>query len=165
MYSVRAWGPASQQRPDFDVRFQYFLSQGYALLVPNVRGSTGYGRAYMMLDDLELRMDSVTDLKYAVAWLHGRDEIRSDRIAIYGRSYGGYMVLAALTEFPDLFAAGIDVVGIADWVTFFGASQPLAARSSRTGIRQPGTTAGVFRVYFSAAQGDPHSCTAVGFGR
>src|SRR5690606_25810036 len=52
-------GPASQQRPDFDVRFQYFLRQGYALLVPNVRGSTGYGRAYMQLDDLERRMDSV----------------------------------------------------------------------------------------------------------
>jgi dipeptidyl aminopeptidase/acylaminoacyl peptidase len=111
-------GPASQQRPDFDVRFQYFLQRGYAILAPNVRGSTGYGRAYVMSDDVELRMDSVADLKHAVLWLQARPEIAADRIAIYGRSYGGFMVLAALTEYPDLFAAGIDVVGIANWVTF-----------------------------------------------
>ena len=117
-------GPASQQRPDFDVRFQYFLSQGYALFVPNVRGSTGYGRHYMLLDDVELRMDSVADLEYAVRWLHGRPEFAPDRIAIYGRSYGGFMVLAALTEYPDRFAAGIDVVGIADWVTFLERTSP-----------------------------------------
>lgn len=117
-------GPAGQQRPDFDVRFQYFLNQGYALLVTNVRGSTGYGRRYMMLDDLELRMESVADLQYAVTWLHGRNEINSDAIAIYGRSYGGYMVLAALTEYPELFAAGIDVVGIANWVSFMERTSP-----------------------------------------
>ncbi len=111
-------GPAGQQRPDFDVRFQYFLQQGYALLVPNVRGSTGYGREYMMLDDVELRMDSVRDLKHAVLWLHAQTEIANARIAIYGRSYGGFMVLAALTEYPEYFAAGIDVVGIVNWVTF-----------------------------------------------
>jgi dipeptidyl aminopeptidase/acylaminoacyl peptidase len=117
-------GPASQQRPDFDVRFQYFLSRGYALLVTNVRGSTGYGRAYMQLDDLELRMDSVADLKHAVLWLHGRHEIDHKRIAIYGRSYGGYMVLAAMTEYPELFAAGVDVVGIANWETFMERTSP-----------------------------------------
>ncbi|MCC9078119.1 S9 family peptidase [Litorilinea aerophila] len=117
-------GPAGQQRPDFDVRFQYFLHRGYALLVPNVRGSTGYGRHYMMLDDVERRLDSVADLKHAVAWLHQQPLIDSRRIAIYGRSYGGYMVLAALTEYPELFAAGIDVVGIANWVTFLERTSP-----------------------------------------
>lgn len=111
-------GPAGQQRPDFDVRFQYFLRQGYALLVTNVRGSTGYGREYMMLDDVEKRMDSVADLRHAVAWLHEQADIDKTRIGIYGRSYGGFMVLAALTEYPDLFAAGVEEVGIADWVTF-----------------------------------------------
>ncbi|MCB0044877.1 MAG: S9 family peptidase [Caldilineaceae bacterium] len=111
-------GPAGQQRPDFDVRFQYFLQRGYALLVTNVRGSTGYGRAYMMLDDVEKRMESVADLQHAVFWLHARQEINNARIAVYGRSYGGFMVLAALTEYPELFSAGIDVVGIANWVTF-----------------------------------------------
>ncbi len=117
-------GPASQQRPDFDVRFQYFLSRGYALFVPNVRGSAGYGREYMLLDEVELRMDSVADLEYAVRWLHAQPDIAQDRIAIYGRSYGGFMVLAALTEYPDRFAAGIDVVGIADWVTFLERTSP-----------------------------------------
>ena len=111
-------GPASQIRPDFDVRFQYFLNRGYAILATNVRGSTGYGRKYTALDEVELRMNSVSDLKYAVKWLHGRGEIDPSRIAIYGRSYGGFMVLAALTAYPDLFRAGIDVVGISDWVTF-----------------------------------------------
>jgi dipeptidyl aminopeptidase/acylaminoacyl peptidase len=111
-------GPASQIRPDFDPRFQYFLNRGYAILAPNVRGSSGYGKTYMALDDVEKRMDSVTDLKYAVKWLNGNREIDPDRIAIYGRSYGGFMVLAAVTTFPDLWAAAIDVVGIVNWVTF-----------------------------------------------
>lgn len=117
-------GPAGQLRPEFDVRFQYFLGQGYAILATNVRGSTGYGRDYMMLDEVERRMDSVTDLKYAVQWLHGQEQINSQRIAIYGRSYGGFMVLAAMTEYPELFAAGIDVVGIANWVTFLERTSP-----------------------------------------
>lgn len=117
-------GPASQQRPDFDVRFQYFLQQGIALLATNVRGSTGYGREVMLLDEVERRMDSVTDLKYAVAWIEQQGELDGGRIAIHGRSYGGFMVLAALTEYPELFAAGIDIVGIADWVTFLERTSP-----------------------------------------
>lgn len=117
-------GPASQFRPSFFVSFQYFLARGYAVLAPNVRGSTGYGRAYTALDDVELRLDSVRDLEAAARWLQGQDEIDGKRIAIYGRSYGGYMVLAALTEYPGLFAAGVDVVGIANWVTFLERTGP-----------------------------------------
>jgi dipeptidyl aminopeptidase/acylaminoacyl peptidase len=111
-------GPASQTIADFDPRFQFFLSRGYAILATNVRGSSGYGKAYMALDDVALRMDSVADLKYAVEWLHACGEADPDRIAIYGRSYGGFMVLSAITTYPDLWAAAIDVVGIANWVTF-----------------------------------------------
>jgi dipeptidyl aminopeptidase/acylaminoacyl peptidase len=111
-------GPASQIRPDFDPRFQFFLSRGYAILAPNVRGSSGYGKAYMALDDVRLRMDSVADLKYAVDWLRQSGEVDARRIAIYGRSYGGFMVLAAVTAYPALWAAGIDVVGIGNWITF-----------------------------------------------
>lgn len=117
-------GPASQARPDFDPRFQFFLSQGYAILAPNVRGSSGYGKTYMALDDVRLRMDSVTDLKYAVDWLHASGVADPDRIAIYGRSYGGFMVLAAITTHPDLWAAAINVVGIANWVTFLENTGP-----------------------------------------
>jgi len=111
-------GPASQTVADFDPRFQFFLSRGYAILAPNVRGSSGYGKTYLALDDVELRMNSVADLKYAVNWLRDSGEADPDRIAIYGRSYGGFMVLSAITTYPDLWAAAIDVVGIADWVTF-----------------------------------------------
>lgn len=117
-------GPASQTRPDFDPRFQFFLSRGYAILAPNVRGSSGYGKIYMALDDVRRRMDSVADLKYAVEWLHASGVADPDRIAIYGRSYGGFMVLAAVTTYPDSWAAAIDVVGIANWVTFLENTGP-----------------------------------------
>jgi dipeptidyl aminopeptidase/acylaminoacyl peptidase len=117
-------GPASQIRPDFDPRFQFFLHRGYAILAPNVRGSSGYGAAYMALDDVRLRMDSVTDLNHAVAWLRTSGEIDPKRIAIYGRSYGGFMVLAAITTYPDLWAAAIDVVGIGNWATFLENTGP-----------------------------------------
>ena len=117
-------GPASQTVADFDPRFQYFLGQGYAILAPNVRGSSGFGKAYMALDDVRRRMDSVADLKYAVEWLRASGIVDPERIAIYGRSYGGFMVLAAVTTFPDLWAAAVDVVGIANWVTFLENTGP-----------------------------------------
>jgi dipeptidyl aminopeptidase/acylaminoacyl peptidase len=111
-------GPESQRRPSFSGLRQYFLSQGYALFEPNVRGSTGYGRTYTHLDDVEKRMDSVRDLKYGVEWLRDQEAVDADRIVAKGGSYGGFMVLAALTEYPELWAAGVDVVGIANFVTF-----------------------------------------------
>ncbi|MFZ5919377.1 MAG: prolyl oligopeptidase family serine peptidase [Chloroflexota bacterium] len=117
-------GPTSQARPDFDPRFQFFLSRGYAILAPNVRGSSGYGKACMALDDVRLRMDSVADLKYAVEWLRASGVVDPTRIAIYGRSYGGFMVLAAVTTYPELWAAAVDVVGIANWVTFLENTGP-----------------------------------------
>lgn len=111
-------GPESQTRPNFSSIFQYFVQRGYAVLAPNVRGSTGYGTAYLNLDNTTKRMDSVTDLAYAAHWL--RDEKQGDpkRLAVYGGSYGGFMVLAQVTFHPDLWAAGIDVVGICNFVTF-----------------------------------------------
>ncbi|WP_335999792.1 S9 family peptidase [Halorientalis halophila] len=111
-------GPESQRRPSFSGLTQYFLSRGYAVFEPNVRGSTGYGKAYTHLDDVEKRMDSVRDLRAGVDWLTDRPDVDPDRIVAKGGSYGGFMVLAALTEYPDLWAAGVDVVGIASFVTF-----------------------------------------------
>ncbi|CAN5616073.1 S9 family peptidase [soil metagenome] len=108
-------GPESQSRPMFAPVTQYFLDRGYAVFAPNVRGSTGYGKAYTHLDDVELRMDSVKDLAYAAEWLRGRGH---EKIAVMGGSYGGFMVLAALTEYPELWSAGVDIVGIANMVTF-----------------------------------------------
>jgi dipeptidyl aminopeptidase/acylaminoacyl peptidase len=108
-------GPESQARPAFAPVTQYLLNRGYAVFFPNVRGSTGYGKAYTHLDDVELRMDSVSDLAHAALWLRGRGH---GRIAVMGGSYGGFMVLAALTEYPGLWTAGVDIVGIANLVTF-----------------------------------------------
>jgi dipeptidyl aminopeptidase/acylaminoacyl peptidase len=108
-------GPESQSRPTFAPVTQYLLRRGYAVFFPNVRGSTGYGKAYTHLDDVELRMDSVRDLAHAAQWLRQKGH---GRIAVMGGSYGGFMVLAALTEYPDLWTAGVDIVGIANLVTF-----------------------------------------------
>ena len=108
-------GPESQSRPLFAPVTQYLLHRGYAVFAPNVRGSTGYGKAYTHLDDMYLRMDSVKDLAHAVHWLR---EQGHERIAVMGGSYGGFMVLAALTEYPELWTAGVDIVGIANLVTF-----------------------------------------------
>jgi dipeptidyl aminopeptidase/acylaminoacyl peptidase len=108
-------GPESQSRPLFAPVTQYLLGRGYAVFAPNVRGSTGYGKAYTHLDDVYLRMDSVKDLAYAAGWLRDRGH---ERVAVMGGSYGGFMVLAALTEYPELWTAGVDIVGIANMVTF-----------------------------------------------
>ncbi len=111
-------GPESQRRPSFAGLIQYFVHSGYAVFEPNVRGSTGYGKEYTRLDDVRNRMDAVHDLKACVEWLGNHDAVDADRIVAYGGSYGGFMVLAGLTEYPDLWAAGVDIVGIANFVTF-----------------------------------------------
>ena len=115
-------GPESQWRPWFAPSFapltQYLVSRGYAVAAPNVRGSTGYGKRYEHLDDVELRLDSVRDLASLHAWLGSRPEIDASRAVLYGRSYGGYMVLAGLAFQPELWAAGIEAVGISSLVTF-----------------------------------------------
>lgn len=117
-------GPESQRRIEFNLVYQYFLSQGYAILAPNVRGSTGYGKAYEKLDNVELRAHSVADLAHAAYWLRESGIADSKRIAVMGGSYGGYMVLAALTEYPDIWAAGVDIVGIANLVSFLEHTGP-----------------------------------------
>jgi dipeptidyl aminopeptidase/acylaminoacyl peptidase len=111
-------GPESQFRPAFNPIIQYFVACGYAVLAPNVRGSSGYGHAYMALDDVRLRMDSVNDLRHAALWLASEGVADLKRIAVMGGSYGGFMVLAALTTYPELWSAGVDIVGIANFVTF-----------------------------------------------
>ncbi|MBI3708611.1 MAG: S9 family peptidase [Proteobacteria bacterium] len=117
-------GPESQSRPSLHVDVQLMVSRGCAVLVPNVRGSTGYGRAYAALDDVALRMDSVRDLRHAALWLGARPDIDARRIAVMGQSYGGFMVLAALTEYPELWAAGIEYYGIADFHTMLAGTGP-----------------------------------------
>jgi dipeptidyl aminopeptidase/acylaminoacyl peptidase len=117
-------GPEGQFRPGFNTLNQYFVGQGYAVIAPNVRGSTGYGKKYQALDDRLKRLDSVKDL----VWLHKRiaedKRLDSEKVALLGASYGGYMVLAGLAFYPELWAAGIDIVGIANFITFLENTSP-----------------------------------------
>ncbi|MDX1746225.1 MAG: S9 family peptidase, partial [Halobacteriales archaeon] len=111
-------GPESQRRPTFSPVTQYLINAGYAVFEPNVRGSTGYGKAYSRLDDVRKRMDSVRDIHAGLDWLASRPDVDPDRFVAIGASYGGFMVLACLTEEPDRWAAGVDIVGIANFITF-----------------------------------------------
>jgi len=117
-------GPEGQRRAEFNPLFQYLVSRGYALFAPNVRGSAGYGRTYTHLDDVEKRMDSVADLAAGARWLVESGIADPKRIAVMGGSYGGFMVLAALTTYPELWAAGVDIVGIANFVSFLENTGP-----------------------------------------
>ncbi len=110
-------GPESQARPVFDPIVQGLVSRGYAVVAPNVRGSTGYGKRWYSLDDTVRRLDSVADLAAVHDWL-GEAGLDPGRAAVWGASYGGYMVLAAVSTQPERWAAGVDIVGISDLVTF-----------------------------------------------
>jgi len=111
-------GPESQFRPGFIRHFQYLLLNGYGVFAPNVRGSSGYGKEYMDLDNYKLRLDSVKDLKAAADFLIAEGYSAPGMLAVKGGSYGGYMTLAAITEYPEVFSAAIDQVGIANFVSF-----------------------------------------------
>ena len=111
-------GPEGQERPGFNPLYQYYLSRGYAILATNVRGSTGYGKTFTHLDDVEKREDSVKDLAAAHEWLVKSGGADPKRIAVMGGSYGGYMTMAAVTLYPGLWAAAVNTVGIVNWETF-----------------------------------------------
>jgi dipeptidyl aminopeptidase/acylaminoacyl peptidase len=117
-------GPEGQSRPWFNPTIQYLVSRGYGVLDPNVRGSSGYGHEYQSLDDVRLRMDSVADLRHAALWLSESGIADPQRIAVMGASYGGFMVLSAITTYPDLWAVAVDIVGIANFVTFLENTGP-----------------------------------------
>lgn len=110
-------GPESQAMRFFDTRVQAAVCAGFAVVVPNVRGSTGYGKRYASLDDTTRRLDSVRDLRSVHESLESLG-LDPNRAALWGASYGGYMTLAGLAFQPDLWAAGVDIVGISNLVTF-----------------------------------------------
>ncbi len=112
-------GPESQARPGFNSRIQYWVNElGLAVIVPNVRGSSGYGKTFVSLDNGLKRLDSVRDIGALLDWMQADGGFAMDKVAAYGGSYGGYMVYAAMIEYPQRFAAGIDIVGISDFRTF-----------------------------------------------
>jgi dipeptidyl aminopeptidase/acylaminoacyl peptidase len=118
-------GPESQYRPTFSPIEQYYLHElGLAVIHPNVRGSDGYGKSYLKLDNAMLREDSVKDIGALLDWIAQQPELDAKRVAVAGGSYGGYMVLASLVHFGDRLRAGIDHVGIASFKTFLERTSP-----------------------------------------
>lgn len=118
-------GPESQYRPGFSPVFQYYLEElGIAVIAPNVRGSTGYGKHYLKLDNGFQREDSVQDIGKLLDWIEEQPELDSSRVAVIGGSYGGYMVLASMAHFNDRLCCGIDIVGISNFVTFLENTKP-----------------------------------------
>jgi dipeptidyl aminopeptidase/acylaminoacyl peptidase len=117
-------GPVSQTRANFRPDMQMLLACGFAVLMPNVRGSSGYGRAFVESDDVEKRLDSVADLAAGQRFLASHAAIDPERIGIMGQSYGGFMVLSAITEYPELWRAAVDYYGIADFVTELAGTGP-----------------------------------------
>ncbi len=111
-------GPEGQERPWFNSQIQYFLARGYNVLVPNVRGSTGYGKEFALADNATKRMTSVNDMRYAAYWIAKQKDVDSTKRIVYGGSYGGFMSLAAMTMQPEIWSAGVDMFGIANFHSF-----------------------------------------------
>ena len=111
-------GPEGQYRPSFNRAFQYFLAEGYGIIAPNVRGSSGYGKAYIEADNYKNRMVSVKDGVWAAKYVIDRGYARAKEVGAWGGSYGGFMVMATITEAPELFGAACNVVGIVNFETF-----------------------------------------------
>ena len=112
-------GPEGQFRPYFLGRNNFFLNElGVALIFPNVRGSSGYGKTFLQLDNGYRREDSVKDIGTLLDWIASQPDLDADRILVTGGSYGGYMSLAVATHYSDRIAAAIDIVGISNFVTF-----------------------------------------------
>jgi len=111
-------GPEGQFRPYFNRHFQYLMLHGFGVFAPNVRGSDGYGKDYLAMDNYKNRLKSVKDMKAGADWLIAQGYTEEGLIGIKGGSYGGYMVMAAITEYPEFFSAAINSVGIVNFVTF-----------------------------------------------
>jgi dipeptidyl aminopeptidase/acylaminoacyl peptidase len=112
-------GPESQARPYFHPRRQFWVNElGLAVIQPNVRGSRGYGKSYLLLDNGYRRKDSVRDIGALLDWIAQQPELDAERVAVYGGSYGGYMALAAMIDYSERLRAGLDLYGISNFVTF-----------------------------------------------
>ncbi|GAB4517124.1 MAG: S9 family peptidase [Amphiplicatus sp.] len=124
-------GPTGQSKAGFNPAVQYHVARGVAVFEPNVRGSTGFGRTYLSLDNREKRLDSVRDLVDMLAWLAEDGRVDTQRAAVKGGSYGGYMVNAVLGAYPDAFDAGVSLFGVGDWVTALEIASPALKASDR----------------------------------
>ncbi len=117
-------GPEGQYRPGFSSTIQMWLEHlKAAVVVPNVRGSAGYGKEYLKLDNGMLREDSVRDIGALLDWIGTQPDLDAAKVAVIGGSYGGYMVLASAVHYSDRLRAAVDIVGISNFVTFLENTQ------------------------------------------
>ena len=125
-------GPEGQEQPRFRYDYQALLAQGIAVFAPNVRGSSGFGKRFVNLDNGELRYDAIEDIASdsEVSWSIAAIAA-AGRIGIMGGSYGGYMTMAGLAEFPEIFAAGVNLYGVVNFKTFFALTEPWMASISK----------------------------------
>ncbi|HET8846807.1 MAG TPA: S9 family peptidase [Ktedonobacteraceae bacterium] len=134
-------GPEGQERPTFMRDYQALLSQGIAVLAPNVRGSSGFGKTFVNLDNGPLRFDAIKDIKACVDYITNAGIAIPGRIGIMGGSYGGYMTMIGLAEYPQDFAAGANLFGIVNFATFFEHTEPWMAAISKIEYGDPETQA------------------------
>ena len=132
-------GPEGQERPQFNRTYHALLANGIAVFAPNVRGSAGFGKTFVHLDDREKRFDGVRDITACIDHVVGIGVADRKRIGITGGSYGGYMTMAGITEFPDAFAGAVCVCGIINFLTFFKHTQPWMAAVSKSEYGDPDT--------------------------
>jgi dipeptidyl aminopeptidase/acylaminoacyl peptidase len=132
-------GPEGQERPQFNRTYHALLANGIAVFAPNVRGSAGFGKTFVHLDDREKRFDGVRDITACIDHVVKIGVADRKRIGITGGSYGGYMTMAGITEFPDSFAAAVCLCGIINFLTFFKHTQPWMAAVSKSEYGDPDT--------------------------
>jgi dipeptidyl aminopeptidase/acylaminoacyl peptidase len=138
-------GPEGQSRPVFRSDIQALLARGIAVLDPNVRGSSGFGKRFVNLDNGALRRESVRDIAACLDYVTGAGIAEPGRIGIMGGSYGGYMTMAGLTEYPDRFAAGANLFGVVNFATFFAHTEPWMAAISKVEYGDPETQSELLR--------------------
>jgi dipeptidyl aminopeptidase/acylaminoacyl peptidase len=125
-------GPEAQFRPGFDPWLQYVVNElGYAVLAPNVRGSSGYGKSYLALDNGVLREDAVKDVGALLVWLGLQNDFDPKHVVVSGSSYGGYLALATLVDFGARLRGGVDAAGITDFVSFLTNTAPYRQNQRR----------------------------------
>jgi dipeptidyl aminopeptidase/acylaminoacyl peptidase len=132
-------GPEGQERPGFRSDYQALVAQGIGVFAPNVRGSSGFGKRFVNLDNGALRFEGIKDLKDCVDYLVAKRLADPKRVGITGGSYGGYMTMVGVTFYPDLFAAGVDLFGMVNFFTFFEHTEPWMAAISTTEYGDPKT--------------------------
>jgi dipeptidyl aminopeptidase/acylaminoacyl peptidase len=134
-------GPEGQSVPSLNPTAQALAKEGIAFFLPNVRGSTGFGKKFVNLDNGPLRVNGVKDIKACYDYLIGSGTSKKGAIGIIGGSYGGYMVMAGVTEYPDMFAAGVNLFGVVNFETFFKKTEPWMAAISTIEYGDPATQA------------------------